>query len=118
MPVDANMMKTWSEIVKNAAEVIAVVGAAWGYVRWQRERQDRSTDELFQLEDRFTKQAIQRGCELIEDDEAYASIRSVLLRRSLPPDSVAGEQRGAHFDMTEEEGNGLAAVDELLRFYI
>jgi NAD-dependent deacetylase len=110
-------VKAWSEVARNFAQLLAVLGAGWVVYRWRRERRDRATDVLLHLEERFASEGIQRGCELVDDDAAYATIRRALVGRSVPPDEAAGEPRG-HGTETAAEREALAALDRLLRFYI
>ena len=111
--------KTISEIVKNLAEVLGLAGGLWVVYTWRKERQDHSTEILFQLEDRFRTEDMRKARALIEDDQAYETLRKVLLEAVLP---AASDQAGKPSKPRGESGSGkhpsLAQLDEVLSFYV
>ena len=111
--MDWSHAKEISETLKNSAEALAIVGAAFAWWKYRRERHDRSTEVLFGLEEKFTNPKLAESRRLIEDGSEYARIAPVLQKcvravmapkRNPPP--------------TTEELECLIGVDELLRFYV
>ncbi|HEU4386520.1 MAG TPA: Sir2 family NAD-dependent protein deacetylase [Blastocatellia bacterium] len=110
-------LKDYSEILKNAAEVLAVIGGLWAYFKWRAERQDRSTDVLFELERAFNSPDVRAGSQLVEDDDQYDRLRPCLIESSLPPDEI-GEQERQTVKAVRPGSTELAQLDALLRFFI
>jgi hypothetical protein len=101
--------KDISEIAKNLIAVLAIFAGFWAWHKWRTERYDRATDVLFELQKEFNSDQLRRGRALIEDDDNYASFAPLLedaIDRSL-------SERDRHSGAAD-----LAAIDELLRFYV
>lgn len=95
-----------SEIVKNVAEALAVIGGGFALYRWLHERNDRATEVLFQLEERFQKKAVATGRALLEEDAVWSELRHKLGGRQV------NESDQAVIDQA------LKTLDPLLRFYV
>ncbi len=113
MLIDWSHWKEVSETVKNWTQVAGVLGAVFLYYKWLFERRDRSTQVLFELEDRFAKE--KEGCTLIEDEESYRRARPHLIRAVLPPDELEGHIVAGE---AKDEKSILKPLDSLLRFYV
>jgi NAD-dependent deacetylase len=112
----------WAEVVLNTIQALAVFGGVFVLLRWYRERQDRSTTVLFELDDRFSAEAIVRFRGLLDGDAEYEQVG-----RSLFFDvccSVASDhaERAAYVDelLPLEERPTLVhhGADAFMRFYV
>ncbi len=89
--------------IKPILECAAIVAGLVAIVKWLRERSDRATDVLLQLEQAFEK--CKAGRSLFEDGykQAAAILKASTNRRTLTaPEKLAEQEK----------------IDELLRFYV
>jgi hypothetical protein len=77
-PDNWDELKTFSEIVKNLLEALAVVGGVLAFWKWLAERNDRAADILLKLEEDFCTPEIVQGKHCIEDNERYDLIKDQL----------------------------------------
>lgn len=105
---------TASETAANLTQTVAVLGGIFVIYKWMAARRDRSTEVLFELENRFLDPRIQAGCKVLENDAAFAGARLAMLEAALPADELGaeGERPGAPPIASLEH------LDALLRFYV
>src|SRR5581483_6182387 len=121
-----------SEISKNFTEAAAVVGAVGTLIKWATERQDRSTQVLLELENRFNEPLIRMGRLCLEDDEHYETISDKLwsaipfdrhepqAASHSPSNSLEGLRKRLYRKSDQPENHTTdpwTPIDELLRFY-
>lgn len=121
----------WSELLANVAQALVLVAGVWVWFRWRRERGDRATTILLELEDRFSKSDVARGRELLDDPEQYAAISEALfdeVRRSVDSSEtvnwVGAPTTNAIAHATADPVSAacsraeIGRIDALLRFYV
>lgn len=117
--MDPQQLKTWSEIAANWAQVATLASAIFVSIKWIRERNDRSTQVLLELDKRFNAKEVRKGRAVIEDDSEYAQLAPLFLeeiRASVegPATSEIEEKRRPRQELWE----AVDAVDAMLRFYV
>ncbi len=116
--------KSLSEIIKNGAEILVILGGLFALWKWLAERKDRSTDILLKLEQEFQKAELVKGRLYIEDDVRYSQIKSQLME--LTSEARIDRQKLSGLVLGETVGSGPEAetsadfgtLDSLLRFYV
>lgn len=96
---DTNGAKDWSETIKNVIESGAVLAAVFAVIKWVQERQDRATEVLLKLEEKFSVEAVVKGRDLIDDDARY-------------------QRAAADIDKVVRERRVYSEFDAVLRFYV
>src|SRR5213076_3158365 len=99
--------KAIADLVKTILECTAITVGSLAIFKWWRERADRATDVLLQIEKEFISLCT-AGRELIEDSGEYARVATAM---RLCVDDRAGE-------LTRWQSDLLGHVDTLLRFYV
>ena len=133
--------KDVAEFVKAVLESLAIVAGSLALIKWLRERYDRATDVLFELETKFQDPQIQQGCRILENESEYIKSAPILqmavrVDANLWPDSPLSnsvkrpEEIGQldkliHFLLPQVSTTAesspdttLASLDKLLRFYV
>jgi NAD-dependent deacetylase len=104
-----------SEILKNFAEVLAIIGGVFALWKWLYERHDRSTDVLLELAKKFGEPECVQGRTLIEDDVAYGEIFSRLHIAVLEASEPIPLKESK---LSAEDNARLKPLDHLLGFYV
>lgn len=143
-PSPAGPLAQWKEIAdltKTVLESIAILAGSLALIKWLRERHDRATDVLLQLETRFQDPELQKGCRILEDETEYertAPILEMAVRSdaNLWPESPLSKKIDSAEDAPPVErfmrflslktlpnaeaspAATLASLDKLLRFYV
>lgn len=121
----------WSELLANMVQALALVAGGWVWFRWMRERGDRATTILLELEDRFSQSDIARARELLDDARSYAAISEALfdeVRRSVEGSETRNWSSAPPDDLVDHVTSGgliasrcraeIGRIDSLLRFYV
>lgn len=104
-----------SEILKNFAEVLAIIGGVFALWKWLYERRDRSTDVLLELAKKFSEPECVQGLTLIEDDVAYGEIVSRLHIAVLEASEPIPLNESK---LSAEDSARLKPLDRLLEYYV
>jgi len=113
--MDLERLKQISEIAKNTAEALAIVGGAFALWQWLFERYDRATDVLIDLEEKFNERQSVRGRTLIEDDVEYGKVVRLMQQAVLEATEPIPLQRTG---LSPSENRQFEPLDSLMRFYI
>ena len=107
-------VQTIGEHLKPALECLAILAGALALIKWIRERNDRATDVLLQLEKDFWT-GCKAGRAAIEDRDVYKEVAPALLAYTIADDET---RRRETAKLSDELGNQVEAIDTLLRFYV
>lgn len=103
-------LREWSEIAKNLAAAIALLGGAWAVYVWVFQRRDRAADVLLMLEARFAEGKVAAGRGDVEDQSSYVTVKGAL--------AAANAARHGGAPMAAQQSKQLENIDALLRFYV
>jgi NAD-dependent protein deacetylases, SIR2 family len=108
-PTGLELLSHLAEQFEPILKTLAVAGGAFALWKWVKERNNRATDVLLELEEQFEKKC-KKGRPLIEHDWRYNEVKE-LLRCAV----ARGERSpGEGSDPKELQ----TAIDNLLRFYV
>ena len=112
--MDTEYWKEVSEIVLNAAQVLAYAAGVFVLYKYVTERRDRATEVLLQLEKNFNMRSVRKGRMLVEDDKAYDGIRGDLMEAVGPEDTFEASDTRTQ----RSSRKMIPGLDQLLRFYV